>query len=436
MLSDKRILLLIFITALILRLSLFLFIAPWEFITDQDLLNDPRSGVHILSLETGRDDVWYHNSALGILEGGIPDSSRGYGYPYIISVIYRILGADIWNVLLVQSFMDAVTVSVIFLIAYTAFKDLAVSVLASAFYLLDTTPAYYVLSIASETSFAMAFSIFFLFMILSFSKKSLRYAALAGLVLGICAHIRVIAMLYPLIALIPYAIKRERWRMGIAFALVFLLIVSPIFVKNYSESQTIAITSQSGSHLCHWVAAYAKSHVEGNERTQASRALCKVETRGGPFEISAIKGDRAIGYIRAHPVAFVTVQLHGMYDLFLADPISLTKSKYSYAFEKWDLDPANVYAFLRPTQSAYHVLVLALMVLGIMNRPRSMTLIFAATVLYFCLLPGPAGGLNHGRFRVPIQPFISILSAYGMVFATHALGKIYDVVKRRWILKK
>ena len=405
------------VAAILIKLAVLVFLGPWDLAAEPKIPNDPAAAQSIFESSAGRDDIWYHRSAMSMLSGEHVTPYRSLGYPLFLSLVYYAFGERPWTALVVQSILGALSVYLVYLLGMAAFKDRAAALSGSILYILDATSAYYAVSITSEQLFITVLLFAIVLLLRSLRSDSLASPALTGALFGLCVHVRAIALLLPLFCACILLPKRGVKVTGV-FALAFMLAVAPTFVSNYLHYGHLAFTSGAGAHQCSWMAAYASSREDGIERGPAASRLCRLlDAPQNPFDASARKGEIARGYMLAHPASSAKAWLGGMHDFLFADPIGLVKTRYAYAFTA--ADPVKAYDILDPLHSLYQTLLYGLSLAGFAfsfreRGTRPSALLFLGIIIYFAILSGPAGGLNHGRFRVPAQPFIALLAAYGI----------------------
>ncbi|MBU0762426.1 MAG: glycosyltransferase family 39 protein [Candidatus Altiarchaeota archaeon] len=420
MFGKSRHLFLVLAVALLFRCFLFFSYHPWDLSDDPSLMNDLLHQRSVFSIDTGRDDLWYHQSALNILSGVRVEPYRGPGYPFFIAVVYYLFGVHPWVVLLVQSVLDVFTVYLIYKISFLAFENRFVSFVSGVFYLLDVTTSYYVLQLMSESMHNLLFLLSVYITLHAARANSFVKLSLGGFFMALASYVRPAMLYYFLFVLfvLVFLTSRKKAVLSavVAYFFVFSAVVFPLFLRNYMDYGFFSFSSVGGSHMCQWIASYVKARVDSIERSQASNILCKLNgTMRNPFVISSYRKSIAISYLSSHPVDFFWAYVAGVFGFLKETPLSLVSSEFSAYFTENGVDSGLAYSVLRIFNLIFVSVLYSLFLFAVLRGKKSFYIVFFfLSVCFFALVSGPNGASTFGRMRMPAQPFISILSAYGL----------------------
>lgn len=276
---------------------------------------------------------------------------------------------------------------------------------------------FYVTILASELPFM--FLILAAIDVWSNPKHSITLSAiLAGIFIAGASYIRPIALLLPFIFGITFAFYTKNWRREllktIIVSLLMVVLILPWSVRNYHEFGHVIVISTNGS-VTLWMGnhpgsdgAYAKIPDWANSMNEYDR--------------SKIMGERAIEYIKAEPIAFVTRSIKKFIYQHSYETIAITWNKGGIikTFGEWAILP------LKALCQAYWLAILFFSFIGVVLAFRNLG--FLETALHPILVPWlyfsaiSAIIVAQDRYHFPAIPFIAIFSAY----AIHNLLTLYQ----------
>jgi 4-amino-4-deoxy-L-arabinose transferase-like glycosyltransferase len=392
----------------------------------------------------------------------LPEPARTPGYPCFLYIVYKFFGSNQWIVTLFQAIVDSIVGVLIFsLLSIINFSR--IGFVAGLLYALNLHQALYTTQILTEIIFT-----FFLFLsissILWTTNKYKNYRILvSGFLLGVATFIRAIALYFPFLICIWLLINhREKIslrskKIGL-FGVSFITTILPWIIRNYICFDKFFFSIMGDINIAHFNAAPVIARIEKIpeskarekiiEFTQTKYGLSEEEIAlfGDKPEISKLMKKVGIDIIRRYPGIYLQEHLLGFMKVFLHSelaywgrlfygykrerlksmaPISKTvlrlifrgnilqaiKLAYNKRF-KW---MPNFLIFIWLFTSLFELALYVFSFFGIkyLIRKTHLLLLFIFVIFYFSFIPGPVG---DGRFRVPIEPYISILAGCGIVY--------------------
>ncbi|MDP6173554.1 MAG: glycosyltransferase family 39 protein, partial [Rhodospirillales bacterium] len=230
------------------------------------------------------EDAWlYWANALSLLEHGTfadpASSGRMPGYFLLVAGLMGVFGPSLFAVLAVQALLDAVTCVLVGMIG----ARLSMSVGLVAGLLAAVWPNMVIMSasVLTDSFFTLPFTAMLYASVRFLETGSARWAAWAGLFLGVAIMVRAAAQYFPLamvFVVVAVPLFRERdWRKGFLAGLAFLVAVAlpltPWLHRNVTQYDALALTSQGGVHLLYWVVPGVLSRTQGIQQGQAVKEL-------------------------------------------------------------------------------------------------------------------------------------------------------------------
>ncbi len=407
----------------------------------------------------------------------IPESFRVPGYPFFVALILGVYPSPVL-VVIVQCFLFGGIAGLVFLIG-SQWHSTRAGYVAAAFSIVNPSLLFHTSIIASETLFIFLLLLAtYLWFDLHFGNRQKRVAFFVGTLIGVAILIRVIGILLPLAFILisciaSYSVLRagvQAWKRLLAIWFLFLcgtaLIATPWLVRNivvyneasFSQTGTInmwyfyipqIISDSRNIDVAQARAEFIPEHLlRGMERTNGLQfPLRQLDAHATlQHEIHAYFAEHLPEYLWGHllrssTLIFVdsfrdTAILFGVstgnYNILPREVvatlrsgkyISLPQTMWSYVRER------NASALLSLTNFALWVTFLLSSMLGAFALWRSIPRYKATTIVLYCLgiacyfavLSGP---LALPRFRLPIEPFVFILSAPFFLVA-------FDIIRAR-----
>ena len=265
-----------------------------------------------LNIQSGRFDV-PGNPALGTI--------RTPGYPMLIAAIYAVVGRVPGWVTLIQLMLDGLTMLLVWQIGRQLFYETVglMGAFIAALSLNATAASLYLLS---DTLFTFLLVLAVYFLSRYWRQQRNRWIGISGLVLGLAALVRPIALyLAPLwivlVLMLHWRQKdlKQSYRGVLTLGAIFILVVAPWFWRNYAliGRLTLSTFDAMNVYCCFAPAALAEdehiSFVVARERVDA------------PFRLNLNQVDpermyTAAGYatqiILQHPVGYAKAHLKGI----------------------------------------------------------------------------------------------------------------------------
>ncbi len=472
----NRNLILIFISAFILRLIFFSVQNTW----DDEIIENK-------IIPMGTDQRGYHQLAIVFLDYGKlsfkpelpPVVLRTPVYPLFISTIYFLFGQNPWIVILVQNFLDAIT-ALLILQTITLLFNSKTGLIAGFLYAVEPHIILYANSFYSDTLFVFFLSLFFYFFIRFINTAEKKYSVifLSALSLGIAVLVKPAgAYLVVLVFLTLMFYFRKKILSGLKFSGYFLLFyfltISPWLVRNYIHYGEFFL-SNSGEYNLLAINITPMEIPKRNKPQHIVERELRMEADSLMFadgvvpvwnnkpedywEGLTLQQDYnktkywkmvALKYIKNDPVTFLKYYalgiLHTLFNLGtteFAENLNLVKKAKSINlksepdllnlikkfFEEKSLAEIILGFFI----SVYLFIVYLSFLIGfikiIKSENRFLYFIPALFALYFILIAG-AGGL--ARFKMPAVPFYIGISAFGLIYVNENLKNISSKLLRK-----
>ncbi|KNY29707.1 ArnT family glycosyltransferase [Pseudobacteroides cellulosolvens] len=215
-------------------------------------------------LTLSSDDLNYIKSAVALLKSGI-FTFHNYNeptvfvmpiYPFFLAVLFKVFGYGLIGlqaVRVVQAIISCASILIVFLTAKKLFNEKAAFIAAIfyAFYIPNIVTSGYFLT---ETLFTfLLITMIYLSVVFVEAPGKLKFAGL-GLLFTMAALCRPTAALFPALLLIYCLLRNLKFKDLIgpfaAFSLVFVLIMTPWWVRNYKEyGEFIPLSAASGNPM-------------------------------------------------------------------------------------------------------------------------------------------------------------------------------------------
>ncbi|MBN1224499.1 MAG: glycosyltransferase family 39 protein [Candidatus Aminicenantes bacterium] len=394
--NTRNLLLLILILSLFLRLSFCLVVYPRMIEKKGEEMGWTVKGE--LAVEP------YDAIARNILAGkGYVDDSQRINlerlplYVYFLVLVYKAWGTEIWKLQIVQSVLDTLSCLLIFFISLQFFKDRTAALLGAAFYAVYFKMIGIVSRPLTETLYVLLLLIFIYIFLSSFKSKSAAF--LSGILLGMLTLTRPITLLFPGAAVGLYFWKSRKTAFSKAglLSLGFLLLVLPLFVRNYLLEGRVFFSTRGGKMLyLGTIIDYSKDF-----RMEELNRLREINEKYPSLPYS-IKEDnalrnKAVKNILRDPTAYARRILHRAY-LFWVYP--------DFSTRLMSLKTVGI--------AAYMIILISLAVFGFRSAHKAGLSYapFSVTLLYFYLAHIPIYALS--RFSLPVFPILFMFAGFGI----------------------
>jgi hypothetical protein len=361
----------IIILAILVKLSLFIFVSIHA--PQSKFMPDSHDYLKLA-------DVLASKGVFARLEEGklVCETFRTPGYPLFLAILNGILKIPLSGVVFLQVLMTLLAAFVTYKTAL--WIDEKIAFLGAAIMLFDIPVSIFSLLLLTETLFMVALSLFMLSFVIYLKNRKFGILALSAIILAIAVYIRPIAY-YLGIAIfffILYINRHRGLKICVSQALVFLVVTYSIIgawqFRNYALSHNAAFSSVEGLNLAAFglVHSYTRNtdpHTQGMSPLPyyinvSARCLLSLMTRQGNFKY------------------------------FNCEILNVA---------------GNILAYI------WMLFWLAGFVIGLMWIKNNIYMQFISYIALYFILTSVIGAMwiVGERFRVPIMPFIAIISAYG-----------------------
>lgn len=335
-------------------------------------------------------------------------------YPLFIGAVFKIFGEHEPLVQLFQALFFASTAFFAYDLGRRVF-NVRVGLIAGVLVALHPALLRYVPDFHLETLFTFLFTASVWLSVRLTEQPSLRRAAGFGVVAGLCALTKTVAVLYPVVFLVCWWFSRQssarRIGFGRAVLPAFVLLacmgatIAPWTVRNYLVTGHLVPVSTGFSDAflrgyvfskTDYVTLRRPPYTDGeNESNAMFNAICAAEGavwEKDDYQTDQILNRAAKARLLASPAAFVRKTAVGV---------------FSFWYEMTSL----------PNSLAAGVMALVAWLLAFVGLPRARSerkqaWLLLAAILYFNLLLAPL--LALGRYSVPVLPCLTVLAAFGI----------------------
>jgi hypothetical protein len=380
------------------------------------------------------DSALYISLAQNLLALHIfPSILRTPIYPLFIAATSDISVNVLPGVLISQCVLDSLTAAAVTLIFFRVFENNRYSQVAGLTYAFNPFAVYYANMILTETLFTFLFVLMFCFLVFFFRTQKSIYLASSSIMLGLSTLCRPIALYIPLLILPGLFFVVKHLKKKIIFCALFILcffaVVVPWHLRNYNRDHRFILSTIDESN---YFISFAPEvlmiennplsalQVRINEPIEHYRNLLwsEVKSRYGwreksPFEVMndaqrvALLREEGEKVILQRPLIFLASHTVN---------ILRTLCPYYPPFSKLTGHDSRLLPILSFT---IDLLTMVCFVLGtflslrgewLLKSNRVLMCIMIAIIFYFSFIPGIVG---YPRFRIPILPYICILSSMG-----------------------
>lgn len=362
---------------------------------------------------------------------------RPPGYPVFLGA-FQILPIEKQTAQYATSLVQILLASISAVLLYRLLRQFAserIATGAAFFFALEPNSAYYSTLILSDALFVFLF-IAFTYMFLA--KETCGAFFYAGLLLGISMLVRPITQFFPAIAILflLYArgIQRKTIVQCAAFCIGTLLFTLPWMMRNGSVAGSFDISSSGSNTYYRYVMPSFVSWRTGEPHAALQEEFI------ARFDVAAAQNINAVTFMQKEtiriisdaPLPYAFYHAIKTAPFFLGDGIReiLQKTELLHAKQPNISSEFLSGNILKVTRLAMHdkyllialaggifwSIIFILAVVGFFHSLREKSgkracgIFFAAAILYFALLTGPATSTRH---RMPALPFIAGLAAMG-----------------------
>lgn len=430
--SDKKLWLLLLIS-LVIRIAILVRFQPWDpSVLNKQILIFDSLGYHQLAL-----CIQHHFSFCG-------DAFRTPGYPFFLAIVYSIFGSEPYTAIIVQIFLNLLSIVLMYRIGKDLFSAKA-GFVAAVLFSLDLHHTIFTYYILTETIYTTVFLTAFLFYVRAIKTNRWKFFLLAGFLYGLSALIRPISQFYIyavfLFSLIWYWKELKR---GVLFSSLLLMsyfiIVAPWCARNFSEYGHFSLSNIKGYNLLFWNASYYESKREHKPIEQVNAEFIEELKKMGwrpdsnPFDKEKYDGELANKIIKAHFADYLKTHLTGTVKIHLSvgtqsltDVLHIPSKKWTEE-EKYTNGVVHLVKKFFSTKTIYEILLgifvaifLAVVYLfagaGVYKMIREKQILLMLFLLgsagYFALI---SGIISYARYRLPSMPFYILMASFGIVW--------------------
>jgi len=401
------------------------------------------------------DSESYLKPAISLVSSGIypPDNGkRPPMYPLFIALIYFLGGQNQVLIMAAQILLDTVTICLTYVLASRFFpRPVAlVGALIMAINIDSITYDFYYLSETLSTFFTL---VALLTWVKGNQEDRRGWLMIGALFMGLSVLTRPITLYLPAVLICWRLFMRERpIRERLidagAYAVTFLLILSPWVIRNYSVIGLPTVSTISHYNLLLFNAVSLEAEVRGVGEAQVRREFLALQDRKldelglekTPGNIARVQSMLGRDIILSHPFRYIYVHLKSDLNSLLPDTnilellgmttggrgtLGVLKEKgLTEAVRHYFGDKTWLIGLLLPAITLLgFVYITGLIGFFQIIKDRNWLpfVVLVITSAYFLLLPGAP---SIARFRVPVLPYLSILSSLGAY-------SIYQILMKR-----
>jgi 4-amino-4-deoxy-L-arabinose transferase-like glycosyltransferase len=409
------------------------------------------------------EDSSYHQLAVSLLSKASFEDFDGFrtpGYPIFVALIYGISAKSVPLVLLMQIFLNLISLLLVYRIALIIFSQ-KIALLSAFLFAIDIHQAYFAVMLSTETLFVFLFLVSVYFLSKSLKGNNLLLISLSALFLGIATLVRPISFLFPLVAVISILVINNKSELKIKtklvysllFCIVFIAAISPWLYYNYSRYGEAKISSIIGYNLLFYNVAYTEVYKTGKSIDQVTKNFYDLAVEQGVnatdknlFKDSKVYSNIAKEYIKNNLILYSERNFMGILNMYTGigsrGIAGVFHLKPSYDFncrfgegqfkeiidffqkrtkgEIWLLFCYGSYLLINYFFALFGIFIL-------IKRNEKSVFLLILIILYFSILVGIVG---ESRYRLPIMPYINILCAVGL---SHSYARLinYDLLQKK-----
>ncbi|MCF6333152.1 MAG: glycosyltransferase family 39 protein [Draconibacterium sp.] len=338
-----------------------------------------------------------------------------------------------------QIVLSLASIYLVYAITTKLFSNKKIALISAFIFSLDIYMLFFIFELYAETLFVFTLLVSTLLFIKANKSSGILNLILCGILLGLSALIRPIAIFLPIvyIAIIfffdKHSVTLKFIKTGI-LSISFLLIISLWMVRNYNEYNRFGFSAISSANLYLFNAVITQSNSTDKSTQQIEKEFNKkainagVSKHNNPFENAQIIENLGKEYVISNKLLFAKQHLLGMLNMYLSlghrqllDRLGFVTSaggkKYSQSnFRRLLNNSTNVEINFAFWLIAFLIFCYVFALYGIFSMLKTKEyfslLLFLGLLFYFTFLTGIGGS---PRLRIPLSPFYTILAAYGFV---------------------
>ncbi|MBI3599102.1 MAG: glycosyltransferase family 39 protein [Nitrospinae bacterium] len=339
------------------------------------------------------------------VDGSEPVFHRAPFLPYFLSLLFSI-SRDYW--LSIASAINIIISSgvsvVIYLISLRIVGNIAIAATASLFFAINPVSIFWSGFILTEPFFLFFFTLSILYLLKAADGQKIRDFVICGVLMGLAALTRPVMLgVIPFIALWVLIFKKGAKKGFGAAIIIFILTILPWTIRNYVNSgEIIPITSEGHNNL-------VQGLTEDTKTFEAVPLFTEDEENSmrhlNEWEYKKVEKKRLIRHILNHPYDILRLMIKKAIIFWSVTPEIGNPELRADIFIK----------LLMVLWSAYSIILYLLAIPAIFsagNKTDIMLIIFimiSFTLMHMFFLVVP-----EKRFRLPLEPYLVMLSAIGL----------------------
>jgi 4-amino-4-deoxy-L-arabinose transferase-like glycosyltransferase len=368
------------------------------------------------------DTPSYVNTAKHIVKNGffspdgiLPEHNRTPGYPLFLALIYA-LGGSNSMVVIAQILLSSLGLYVFYNILIMSETPKHITLMASAFLLLNTAQYEYSFRILTEFLFGFFLLLAIFFLVKYLQNKKAAYFFLFSFAINYALFIRPILIYFNLLTIVVILIclilKKIRLACFCFFLVLFIAFFCGWSYRNYLHSSVFIYSTIQNHNVKDYYCRMITADIEGITEDEARAYHNEMFRREYPeaadgslnaAQVSVLEGKYGTAYLMAHFSRYVKLNVVGFFKMMLRPGIrSYLMNVFHNNGIVWLLSALTV---------VYLVIVYILYILGLfVNRKR-----VSVPQLYIFLLCGylaaASAVLGISRLRAPFFPLLALGAA-------------------------
>jgi len=383
----------------------------------------------------------------------VPDGRRTPVYPLFIA-LFRLAGFNLAAIIFIQLILSVFSCFLAFKITYWFTENYKSSIFACLIVAIDIPTIVYANIILTETLFTSLFliSIFFLVRYLKDDREKILILILSGIFLGLSILCRPISLFFPVVMVVLLLLFQSRnFKLFLIkiplFLLAVIITLAPWLLRNQIVLGAPILSTISSTNMLHYRAAgvYAvKEKVSFNEAQKELKKLAESTFTGNrdehPLDYKRHEAKLGAGIILDNPLYYIKNNISSAANLFLSPlrstiDLQLGLANKATTLANWGKSKEDtIFNRLLSTTSSFTLvmvlvqmitlaivwlLAVAGMVAAFKHKNYLSFTLLLLTILYFGVITG--GPEAYARFRVPIIPFLALISGIGFASLYHSL---------------
>jgi len=376
------------------------------------------------------DSLFHDRWASAIASGNIIGQEvyfRAPFYVYILGFIYAVFGHSLLAARIFGHLVGLVSVAITYLLARRLLSK-KTAVIAGIVHALYPVAIYFESELLVDSLFMMLLELSVLFFLITLEKQNLRWYILTGLVIGLAAITRpIVIALVPLYVIWIFingiSLKKAFIDILILMA-AMILMIAPVALRNLIVADDFVPISSSGglnfyignNSQADGLTATLPPPLRNNWGINDITFVAEQETgrKLKASEVSDFWYKKARVWIIEHPVDFIKLYIKKIYFMFNNAEISNNRSLALF-FSRMMILKFNPINF----GLIFSLAVMALIILIVQKRFSSPILFLALLIAGYTMVISLF--FINARFRLPVIPFIIILSACGIERLTNII---------------